>query len=166
MGILQDIRHGFIFSLWLNGSSAYASPIKCRRFRGFRAPQRPNLVDSVGCAFPQTLRPPPASLALFFFLFSPLLSPFTARSNRTDIMFRPSYKKKIDENCFRDSHNYSFLRSIKLHPILVLTSHLRTRLLHKRERKKKKKKELVKKNNLLQFRSTRSITTMRQDYSH
>lgn len=116
--------------------------------------------------FPKPCDPPLRRSPFFFSFFPPSFPPFTARSNRTDIMFRPSYKKKIDENCFRDSHNYSFLRSIKLHPILVLTSHLRTRLLHKRERKKKKKKELVKKNNLLQFRSTRSITTMRQDYSH
>ena len=54
---------GFIFSLWLNESSAYASPIKCRHFRGFRAPQRPNLVDSVGWVFPC----PPAVVRPFFF---------------------------------------------------------------------------------------------------
>jgi len=29
-------------------ASMYASPIKCRRFRGIRAPQRPNSVDSLG----------------------------------------------------------------------------------------------------------------------
>lgn len=117
--------------------------------------------------FPKPCDPPLRRSPFFFSFFPPSFPPFTARSNRRDIMFR-LYEKKLMKTVFRDSHNYSFLRSIKLHPILVLTSHLRTRLLHKIERKKKKKKELEKKNNLdlLQFRSTRSITTMRQDYSH
>lgn len=46
-------------------ATMYASPIKCRRFRDIRAPQRPNSVDSLGRD----------SLCLFFFSF-------TAGSNR------------------------------------------------------------------------------------
>lgn len=62
----NKFAHEFIHSLFGRmKASMYASPIKCRRFRGIRAPQRPNSVDSLGRD----------SLCLFFFSF-------TAGSNR------------------------------------------------------------------------------------
>lgn len=62
----NKFAHEFIHSLFGRmKASMYASPIKCRRFRDIRAPQRPNSVDSLGRD----------SLCLFFFSF-------TAGSNR------------------------------------------------------------------------------------
>lgn len=136
LGILQDIRHGFIFSLWLNESSAYASPIKCRRFRGFRAPQRPNLVDSVGRAFPQTLRPPCVALSFFSFFFpSPPPHPHLKSREVIARIINPDLRIKIGENCSRDFHNYSSNRNSLPH---VLT-HLLPCFI-KRERKEQNKK--------------------------